>query len=746
MKHQELGMVLLVILLTAAAAAAAQQNPSEGQRSEARLPVDVYPADAFTVPVENRDGLQQALDTHHIVRLLPGDYGPGPVTLQSGQQLYGLPGTKLGRIVISPGATGVLVSMIQGNVQFPASDTVTKGNTILRTYGEVNVQGGSLEDNLIIDTRSLKVDVTSSGYLRNNRFIRAPGQIQGNNMVMFHADPDRPSTGNVFLWLNSGAPNGPTTDIAGVPDLTFAAVDAEMWSCTMKQPTALFVTGSMERLTLFAVQGGRYDTDPEFRKQFGLVDSGAKEVRIYGLTCGYRGQPPDTLPAKINLHEGNERSLVVDSLHYSYSIPSTSLLNVRAFEQRSGTEGTASASQKESAQSVLIEPAGAEKTRLAALKDMILQTGRQLHPWDRPAFDQVPDPAGRVSAREAAAAPDQTKMLQDRLDKEGMAILPAGRFFISAPLRINRDKGLIGAGMGRTVIIAKDPAMSMFEYDPQGATRGVTLANLTLQGGRVGVHLRGEDIGDTPINNSFMSHITFRNFSEAGIFVDMAGQQKASFDNNLISFCNFVQCGAGLKQNPARTGGWGFIDKLVAYRCQFLQCGIAIDFPASRANNCCSYIDCLFKGNTESAARLKANTTTTFANCEFIENGGNPVVSSDMAVNFLSCHFTAGSAARSLLPSRSIAEGCVFEPGISKDAVVVRKPAQTNHFYNCRLEMPVGQLNDSMLLNNQFNGRAELSQIAAYVLGGKPSVVVPGISRPGPQILVTGKQTGRSEK
>jgi len=714
----------------------------QGARSEPKLPTDIYPASAYAVTVEGREGLQQALDAHRSVRLLPGDYGPGPITLRSGQQLYGLPGTKLRRIIIEPGATGALVSGVQGNVVFPASDTVTRGNTILRTYGAIIVRGGSLEDNLFIDTRSLDVDVTASGYLRNNRFIRAPGQIQGNAMLKFRASPERPSTGNVFLWVNSGAPEGPTTDITGVPELTIAAVDAEMWSFPMKQPTALFVTGPMQRLNLFAVQGGRYDKDPEVRKSFGLIDSAAREIRVFGLTCGYRGQAPDTLPPKIVLRDGNERSLFADCLRYSYSIPSTSTLHVRAFEQTRGVpeSGPTPLSNPGADQPVVIEPAGAEQTQQAALKDMILQTGRTMRPWDRPSFDPPPNPAGDDWAKDVAAAPDQTQMLQDRLDKEGMVVLPPGKYYISAPLRISSTKGIIGAGMDQTVIIAKDPNLSMFVYDAQDKTRGVSLANLTLQGGRVGVHLRAEDLKH-PISYSFLSHITFRNMSEAGVFMDMPAPGSASLDNNMISFCNFVQCGSGLKQNAAGQKGWGFIDKLVVYRCQFLQCGVGIDFPAARSNNTCSYIECLFKGNTGGAARLKHNTTTSFANCDFIDNAGDPVVASDQLVYFLSCRFQAGAGAQGLLPSQSCAEGCVFEPGASTGAVVVKEPSR-NHFYNCRVEMPIGQLNDGLLLNNQFAGHADLSQLAVSVLGGKPSVVASGSPQPGPQILVTGIRAG----
>ena len=463
------------------------------QVSEAKLPGDIYPASAFAVPVTGSAGLQQALDAHRVVRLMPGDYGPGPVTLQSGQQLYGLPGTKLKQIIIEPGATGALVSGVQGNVVFPASDKVTHGNTLLRIYGAIVVQGGSLEDNLFVDSRAVDIDVTAGGYLRNNRFIRAPGQLQGNAMLKFRAGPDRPSTGNVFLWMNPCCNEGPTTDITGVPELTVAVVDAELWSFKMREPTPLFVTGPMQRLNLFAVQGGRYDTDPEFRKKFGLVDSAAKEVRVYGLTCAYRGQEPDALPAKIVLHEGNERSLFADCLHYSYSLPSTNILNVRAFDRPLSKARTVPTpvSTPDADQPIVVAPAGAEQTQQATLKEMILQTGREMVPWERPDFDPAPNPAGDDWARDVRTKPDQTQMIQDRLDKEGMVVLPPGKYYIAAPLRINRNKGLIGSGMDKTVIIAKDPDMSMFIYDAQEGNGWSEPGQPDAPGRRVGVHLRG---------------------------------------------------------------------------------------------------------------------------------------------------------------------------------------------------------------------------------------------------------------
>lgn len=700
------------------------------------FPNNIYPARAVLVTVENSGSLQKELDRHGAVRLLPGNYEAGSITLRRGQQIYGLPGTKLEKLIIEPGTTHALLSNVSATVVFPASDIITRNNIFLRT-GNIKVQGGTLEDNIFVDAGTdIFLDVTTSGYLRNNRFVRSPGQMQGSAMLKFLANPERPSTGNVFLWMNACINDGPTTEIVGVPELTIALVDAELWSKKTKEHTPLFVTtGPMQRLNIFAVQGGRYDTN---KKEYGLIDTAAREVRIFGLTPGYRGESPDTMPEKIVLREGNERSIFTDSLHYSMSLPATSTLHVRAFELPRGVPevGLPPINGSVLNRSFTITPQGAERSELNALIAMICQTDRRMQPWARPVFEPVPDPAGKKWNKKLTAAPDHTSMIQARLDKEGIVLLAPGTYYLSAPLRLNPDKGLVGSGMEQTVIIAKDPTLSMFVYESKGNNnRTLFLSNLTLQGGGVGLHLKGENIKGF-INKSVLSHLTFRNMSTAGIFVDLSTSTNQSMDNNLISACNFVQCGSGLKQHPG-SGSWGFIDKLVMYRCQFIQCGIGLDLPANRSNNNCSYIECKFAENSIAVARLRHNTTPSFANCDFISNAGDPVVDSDTPVNFLSCHFMSGKTARSLLPSGSNAEGCKFSSEPNATTVIVGNPSR-NQFYNCRIEMPLGTLKDALFLNNQVTGQSDLSQVASQIVDGKVSVLVPGATSPGPQLLVTG--------
>lgn len=703
------------------------------------MPASAYPVDAYLVTIDERHRLQDALDKHGTVRLEPGDYGPGPVTIRSGQQLYGLPGkglnyTRLGSIVVEPGTEGAIVSGIQGNLKFPDSDAkITKNNAFMRIHGSIIVRGGMLENNLFLDIRGLDADVVSNGYLRNNRFIRLLIQGRGKfNTIRFHANPDRPSTGNVFIRLNANVNHGRVTDILGVPDLTFVGVAAEQWSWGMKEGAPLFMTGEMDELMLFALQGGHYPGQRRGRaitlddlKTYSIIDSAARNVQVYGMRIFYRGLPPNTLPPRVNLRAGNTSSLFVDALQYSYSVPMTNKLDLRILEDGEFTgKGSKPFAGKE-----------LDREQAEILRKKFVSNSDKIIPWEEPDYHPIPIISPGWS-RNSSSKPDHTAMLQGRLDSEGIVILPAGKYYISEPLRINRDRGIIGAGMGETVIIAKDPDMSMLVYDPHGKTGGITLANMTLYGGAVGVHMGGlQWEGVHILTNSFISHVTFSGMKEAGILIDSSGGL-VSFDNNYVSFCNFVDNAVGIKQEPKQGVSWGFVDKLLMFRSQFVGNDIAIDLPARRRNNSNYFIESLFKNQRSKVARLRNNTTTLFANSDFINNGGDPVISSDRSTYFVNSRFVAGENTRSFLPSYSTVEGSIFKPGESDDVVTIKSPVQ-NHFINSIVEIPVGALNDGLLANNIFSGNQELSQLAVVVSKGRKRILAEGESLPRPMLLIT---------
>ncbi|MEJ0099927.1 MAG: hypothetical protein WDO12_09350 [Pseudomonadota bacterium] len=66
-----------------------------------------------------------------------------------------------------------------------------------------------------------------------------------------------------------------------------------------------------------------------------------------------------------------------------------------------------------------------------------------------------PRPGRCRLATQSCAAPDATAELQRLIDTQDIARLPAGVFHISASLHLKRGQGIIGAGAGRTVIVAE---------------------------------------------------------------------------------------------------------------------------------------------------------------------------------------------------------------------------------------------------------------------------------------------------
>jgi hypothetical protein len=117
-----------------------------------------YDTDAFLVPLSQAASLQELLDKHGSVRLLPGDYvptctttrtgrqppvtncsfPPANLTVRTGQRIWGLPGAKVPGVVIEPGAQGVVLSALTFAGQplyFPPGSGKTQACTFQRLNG-----------------------------------------------------------------------------------------------------------------------------------------------------------------------------------------------------------------------------------------------------------------------------------------------------------------------------------------------------------------------------------------------------------------------------------------------------------------------------------------------------------------------------------------------------------------------------------------------------------------------------------
>ena len=131
-----------------------------------------------------------------------------------------------------------------------------------------------------------------------------------------------------------------------------------------------------------------------------------------------------------------------------------------------------------------------------AVIDAVVKSGngRRGSAWEAPTYDAVPDPAGPNWTHDLASQPDSTAYIQGLINAAtpGVAILPAGKYYISRPLVMTGKQGLIDAGMDKTVIIAKNSSIDMIvggdHLEPAFSYLSFTLSDLTLQGGLNGVH------------------------------------------------------------------------------------------------------------------------------------------------------------------------------------------------------------------------------------------------------------------
>ena len=695
---------------------------------------DAMPRDAYPLPVARAYEIQDALDQHRKVKLDPGaDYAKrgGVIRLASGQELYGISGSKVARVVVEGGATNVVLQGVATEgINFPASEKVTRGNCFYRITGPVTIKDAKLEDNLFVDISNTQLDIDTrrSGYLRNNRFIRVMTHATYPALRML-GDSSRLSGGNVFLWLNILTPHGDGVVIEGQDDVTFVGLDAESWNWSKRatNPAMMTVTNT-GTLRIIAANGG------DAKNSTGhYLDAGADEVQIYGTNIERIGDPAIILrPQARRFFASNIQNLSISDL-------ARDAFRAKAFTGREPgmlVRGVNPGQQAMSANDMSI------------FRGMLVNRSMSGVAWERPVFAPIPDPAGPGWKVGINKKSDSTDYLQGLVNSQGVARVPAGIYYISKPIRIRAGQGLIGEGADRTVIIAKQPNIDIIigdEHITKQAPYPFTLADITLQGGRNGIH---HDTRGVQFNRIVLSHVTFRDMSESGIFIDGI----YGWDNNFIDNVNFYRCGeSAVKQRVSPTyirgddPGMSYMDKNVFYRCQFVESGHGVDLKARRANNLNAFVDSVFKGNTKSAATMTNNSSTVFANSDFINNGGNPIISNNKPTYFVNSYFRAVKNNVAMLPDDATCEGCVFEKGGSTVATIVAEAAMVASvisdspkifLYNSKsIDMPLGGFRTGILVNTFLAGDKPLNHQAAFIRNGDIYVLAPGLPKPSGQFL-----------
>lgn len=705
--------------------------PSAWAAGPPRL-AQTYPQAATLVSVADAATLQQALDTHGVVRLEAGDYSGAPaIVLRSGQQLYGIR-SSLPEVTIEPGATGIILANVRfgRGLVFPPSSVVTRHNLFFEVGGDIVVNGATLEENTLLglENGTINIDTSSGGWLRNNRFIRIRAQTTSPLLSML-GDAARQSYGNVFLWGNQLTQPSGMVSVSGQRDVTFVGWDDEAYADPTEDPIYRFQ--DIQTLRLWTM-GGRSPTTSQ-----PLFDIDATEVQLTAVTMGGPYPTPIVLSSAVErVFAHNSREPFGDSNPGGLRLSSTSSIN-----NNSGSPLQDHGN--------LVTTGPLPQATADALTAMYsTQTGEL---WERPVFDAIPDPAGPDWDQDLASKPDSTAMLQQRIDADDVVVLDPGLYYISSPLQIRGEKKIIGSGADVTAIIAKDPSIDLIiDGDTSGnmARYRIQILDLTLQGGANGVHLMGPPGEGRQYSEFLYSNLVFRDFSNAGFFID----QIFGLDNGMFYHVDFVNCGTGFKQyvDPTAAPGGpnsGYMDKVMFYANQFVGNGIGVELLASRADNLNTFVNSLFQDNTSGALIAQSNNDLQLVNSDLINNGGAPSVVG--VADVISCYFRADALGESMLSSTRV-EGTRFERGTSTTAKIYEQPedpffapnnAWANYSFNFLVnssadDIDVGNIEFGVFLNNDLPARPDLSKPAAMAWVGDVTTLADGAVKPRAQLLV----------
>jgi hypothetical protein len=679
---------------------------------------------AYLLPISQKYNLQKALDTYGSVRLEKGDYSGVNIVMRSNQRLYGHPTlTQVSNITIAAGSSGVVLDnlFLSGKeVIFQAGGAIS--NCTLKTikWATIKATNAIVENNLFINIMStIYFDCSSSGYFRNNKIIKH--QVHGtSNQLVMKGNSTTPSYGNVHLHSNFLTPGGDTTDIDNLQSATFVGLDSEAWnfSGTGSKPMLSMKNMGDVKITDFGGANG-YSTIQT--PTFNIDANNLFFLNKYIQGQGVSGAP--TVSAKTNV-------LLFEGQHDNYV---RGLGTVTGFDLKAHYN---SSSTPESYKEVILNNV-TQKTAISdptAISNAIL--GTQYTPWTRPIWETLPNPLGENWATNRVGKTDSTLYIQNLINTKGIAELPEGIFYISSTLSMTVDgtKGIVGAGTGKTVLVGLTDSFPLITLvESANGDSNFVLSNLTLQGGSVGVY--APDAIDM-IAFTNLKYVVFRN-QNYGIHL----YRIFGFDNCFFDSVSFVNCNIGFFQDPHPVytmENAGYVDKVVFYNGQYLNCGTAFSMKATRANNLNAWINCKFDSNNKLAIDMSGSNFPIAANCDFTNNTGDYTVSGDLA--FYNCKFQNNIPAKATFMSRlTYIEGCNF-----LDAVKMF-PEGTHYlssFYilNSTITGNVVKtygVNQAVYVNSNLLANPTLSKLMVNVKDNVPTVIINSTPKPYPQLLVT---------
>lgn len=733
--RKRLGFFLsLAALACAGSRAFSYTGPNCRDRTDNALPQGAY-----HLPASQASQLQTALDQHKVVVLDPGgDYRsfPSTVTISSNYELYSVGrNTLLPPIKVMGGTSGAVLSgLAPTQIIFGAgliSDSCFERITTDHFSGNVSLSTATFENNLFLDftqNGSLSIDTHNGGSLRDNRFIRYVGH---GGMLTVQGDVGKSSQNNVMLFLNLLTPIGDGIVMDSQDSFNFVGMDVESWNYFGdKIHNAMMTVTNTRALRMFFAHGGDAKVPPD-----PYSDIDATELEVIGME--FVG--PVALPAN-SVQPSNQRAAFITSIDSNVvnnASPNNFYMN--ALENKTSTVAI---------NGLTVSSAGAiTAASAAAFNEMFISPPAPVTPWPAPILPSIPDPAGPNWNVNLSGQVDSAPLIQNLINTTGIAQLAAGIYYVSTPIQLKNGQALVGAGANQTALVAMNSSIDLVvgaDHISSGngytssSTEGFAVADITLEGGANGIHLDPNGSGDwAQFTFGYFSHITMRNIANAGVYVDAI----YGLDNNFFDNLNCYNCYAGVMQHVSPTypggdaPGMAYMDKNVYYRSQFVNGTYGGSWPANRGDNLNMYVDSLFENNTAGSLITNDADATIIANSDLINNGGNPSWLSNAPYGCVNCRFTGGPQGVVLMGTNGFCEGCTFNSGGGSAKIVAA--GSKNTLTNCKsVDMPLGSLNQGMLINTLLPLDAAFNQKAVYVNNGFPSTLIAGTPQPAPQFLV----------
>lgn len=645
------------------------------------------PRDAYYLPEEDALQLNYALKKYNVIRLKPGgDYTKSlSIKMKSNQAIYGFASTKVSNIIITPGSQNIIVSDIHSKkIIFPTSNQITSKNCFNRIRTLIEVDNTKLEDNLFTDIQGgiVNIDNSKRGYIRNNRFIKTMTHTAWPALTVL-GNSDEPSYGNHFVWTNILGPLGDSIVIDNQKNIAFTGIDIESWSwgeqvrqkVPIYYPAAINVSNT-DFLSIFMSHGGNLRI-----KDAQYYNLDAKNIFLQGSFVQATSAPGMVLGKSV------EALLAINtrSLGHVASNKNTKIIELFKDDKPQVTNNFQTIVNGKL--STTLQPA----TNKLLLKEKNIYAN-----WLKPTFGDVLTKISNHQKENLPIYNNASDDIQSLINKHGIAELEEGIYYLSNSLKLKDGQGIIGAGQDKTILIAKNNNINMIvganhidnEINKIKSTL-FSLADLTIDGGKNGIYHAASGSGKSAqYHRSVVSHVTFRNMSNAAIMLDSI----YAWDNNFLDNINFINCNAAIKQRPdplykgGDKPGTTYMDKNVCYRCQFIGNNVALDMPGKRGNGLNAFISSQFKHNGKVMEAIHP-LSNFFANSIFINNKGNPSIETNHMLGFVHSDFHQ-TIPGSIFQRFTHCNGCNFNMGHTEANIISSNKnmkSERNFFVNSNL-------------------------------------------------------------